>query len=168
MRSAFVFIATIIFGTIDVFGSPATRGTHSDIIRTPAAPQRVREPDVQKSVNDTRSLSSLVAPDQSVWACIVVSSVQENYGYGYGASQGEALTYAQNACGSADCTVQICVTGGCAAYAAGPQRIELYESSNDGSWQNDATKAQNDALVICQAYSTNCKIVVGICTSNAD
>ena len=147
MTTAFLFIATVIFGIVGILGSPAIRDTNNDIVRASAALQKARDV-------------------HNVWACIVASAATGKYGYGYGDSHVQALALAEGAC-TGDCSSQLCVTGGCVVLATGPKWTELSWASGHGTWQNDVTQAENDALTTCRANLPNCKITVGVCTSNA-
>jgi hypothetical protein len=157
MKSTLIFIAAISIG---VYSSPTARGTHVDIIRTPTVP----EPDVERSVNGARLSNPLAASD--VWACITVNTVEQNSGIGVAATQVQALANAQNNCGS-DCGLKECVMGGCIAYAAGPQYVELYVAANFGSRQADQAAANSGALTTCRAHSSGCKQILSLCTSDA-
>jgi hypothetical protein len=163
MKSALIFVVAIS-GMIGVYSSPAARGTHVDIIRTP----RVPEPDVERSVNGARSPNSLAVSVSAPWTCIVVNTAKGNSGYAQGATRAEVLASAQNNCASVDCKLQQCVFEGCIAYAAGPQHFELYSAFGYGSKEADQTRAQSGALTACQAHdSTGCTIIITICASGA-
>jgi hypothetical protein len=158
MKSALIFVVAIS-GIIGVYSSSAARGTHAEIIRTPTVP----EPNVERSISGTRS--SLAASDAWTWGCIVVNPTGGAHKTAYGPTEAQALATARIACGG-DCRLQLCDYGGCLAYASGATYVEINTGVNHGSMEADLEAAENAALAGCQAHSTDCTIIVTLCTSN--